>query len=235
MLKLFTFGPAFGVPDPSMFCMKGEVLLKMAGQPYGLDHNGFGKAPKGKLPYLDDDGTIVADTTFIRWHLEQRHGVDFDKGLSLAEKAAAWAFEKLVEDNLYWASMSDRWTIPANFAKGPAKFFESIPAFIRPLITAKVRHDVRRNLKGQGLGRHEREDMHRLAIHGIHAISDYLGDKPYLMGDKPCGADAAVFGCLSSYLCPHFDGPLHQAAMARPNLSAYRDRAMQLWYPDFRT
>jgi glutathione S-transferase len=235
MMKLYTFGPAFGVPDPSMFCMKGEVLLKMAGTPYTLDHSGFNRAPKGKLPYLDDNGTVIADTTFIRWHLEQRHGFDFDIGLSQAEKGVAWAFEKLVEDNMYWASMSDRWTIPENFDKGPAKFFDAAPALIRPLIAAKVRRDVRRNLKGQGLGRHGRADLHRIATQGLHAISDHLADKPFLMGEKPCGADAAVFGCVSSYLCSHFDGPLYRAAMARPNLIAYRDRAMQLWYPEFRS
>ena len=37
------------------------LLLKFAGLPYREDRNGFAKAPKGKLPYIDDDGEIVAD------------------------------------------------------------------------------------------------------------------------------------------------------------------------------
>ena len=74
MITLYTFGPAFGLPDPSPFVTKAEVLLKMAGLSYRTDTNGLSKAPKGKLPYIDDDGGRVADSTFIRWHIEKKYG-----------------------------------------------------------------------------------------------------------------------------------------------------------------
>src|SRR5262252_2167235 len=132
MITLYTFGPGFGLPDPSPFVMKAETLLKMAGLPYRTETGGLRKAPKGKLPFIDDDGVRVADSTFIRWHLEKRHGVDFDRGLSAEQRAVAWAFEKMAEDNLYWALVHARWTEDANFRKGPAKFFAKIPAPLRP-------------------------------------------------------------------------------------------------------
>ncbi len=81
MITLYGFGAGFGLPDASPFVIKTQVLLQLAGQPYVLDQLGFGKAPKGKLPYLDDAGTVVSDSTFIRWHLEKKYGVDFDQGL----------------------------------------------------------------------------------------------------------------------------------------------------------
>ena len=34
MITLHTFGPAFGLPDPSPFATKGLVLLKMSGLPF---------------------------------------------------------------------------------------------------------------------------------------------------------------------------------------------------------
>ena len=34
MITLYTFGPAFGLPDPSPFVTKAEMLLKLAGLPY---------------------------------------------------------------------------------------------------------------------------------------------------------------------------------------------------------
>ena len=101
MITLYGFGPGFGLPDASPFVTKTEVLLKMAGLPYRIDTNGFRKAPKGKLPYIDDDGEIIADSTLIRWHLESKRGIDFDRGVTREQKAVAWAFEKLAEDNLY--------------------------------------------------------------------------------------------------------------------------------------
>lgn len=234
MITLHTFGPMFGLPDPSPFCMKAEVVLKMAGLPYTLDHSGFMKAPKGKQPYIKDDGATIADSTFIRWHLEQKHGVDFDKGLNAEQRATAWAFEKLCEDNLYWGIVRDRWMNPANFDKGPRAYFDPVPALLRPLIVANALGKVKRNLQGQGLGRHSMAECEKITIAGIQAVSDFLGSKPYLMGEEPCGADATVFSFVAGMLCPLFDGPIYRATLARGNLVAYRDRGMARWYPDFK-
>jgi len=66
MITLYAFGPAFGLPDVSPFVTKVEMLLKMAGLDYRTDTKGFSKAPKGKLPYIADDGEMIADSTFIR-------------------------------------------------------------------------------------------------------------------------------------------------------------------------
>ncbi len=42
--------------------------------------------PKGKLPYIDDQGVILSDSTFIRWHLEKKYAIDFDTGLSSQQR-----------------------------------------------------------------------------------------------------------------------------------------------------
>jgi hypothetical protein len=50
VITLYTFGPSFGLPDPSPFVMKAETLLKMAGLPYQVDSKGFSKAPRASCP-----------------------------------------------------------------------------------------------------------------------------------------------------------------------------------------
>src|SRR3979409_853611 len=127
MITLYNFGPAFGLPDPSPFVMKAETLLKMAKLPYRADSTGFAKAPKGKIPYLEDDGFLVPDSTFIRWHIEKKYRIDFDEGLDAGQRATAWAFEKMAEDLLYWVGVNDRWMDDANFRKGPIMFFQKVP------------------------------------------------------------------------------------------------------------
>ncbi len=110
MITLYVAGPLFpGLPDPSPFVSKAEILLKMSGLSYQTCRANFSKAPKGKIPYIADAGQTLGDTTFIRWHLEQTHGIDFDPGLTDAEKAVAWAFEKMREEHLYWAMVQPRW------------------------------------------------------------------------------------------------------------------------------
>ena len=44
-----------------------------------------------------------------------------------------------------------------------------------------------------------------LAVRSLFALSVQLGDKPYLMGDTPCGTDATAFGALAGILTPFFD------------------------------
>ncbi len=233
MIILYSFGAGFGLPDPSPFVTKAEVLIKMSGLPYKTDTTGFRKAPKGKQPYISDDGTVVADSTFIRMHLEEKHGIDFDKGLSKAERATAWAFEKMCEDHLYWTVLHARWMLDDNFNRGPRGFFGAAPAPIRPLIIAMVRRQVRRNLWGHGVGRHSKAEIEQLGIRDIDAIADFLADKPYLMGQAPCGADATVFAFVTGVLCTRFVTPIRDAAEKHANLIAYRDRMMARYLPDF--
>jgi glutathione S-transferase len=235
MITLHIFGrmPNVPLPDPSPFCMKAEVLLKMSGLPYRVDTSGFGKAPKGKQPYIVDREKKIPDSTFIRWHLEKAHGVDFDRNLSAAETATAWAFEKMCEDHLYQASISERWLIDENFKIGPAQFFNHAPALLRPLIAAKVRRDVRKAIYAHGIGRHSTDEIAQLAARDIAALAAQLGDKPYFMGQHPTGIDATVFGFVASALCPAFKTRSRTAAEGHPNLVAYRDRMMAKYYPDF--
>jgi glutathione S-transferase len=232
MITLHAFGAAFGLPDPSPFCSKGDLLLKMSGLPYRAVTGDLGKTPKGKLPIMEEDGQIIADSTFMRLHLEQKHGIDFDKGLTPEQRGIAWAVEKMLEDHLYWAMMSERWMDDGNFDKGPRHFFDKAPALIRPLVIAMVRRQVRKGLHAHGLGRHSRAEMITLASRAIDAAAGILGDKPYLMGSRPCGADATLGAFTMSLLCQLFTTELRTITEQHANLVAYAARIRVEFYPD---
>jgi glutathione S-transferase len=232
MITLYAFGPRFGLPDPSPFVTKADVLLKMSGLPYRTDVTGFNKAPKGKLPYIDDDGERIADSTFIRWHLETKHGIDFDRALDAERRAVAWAFEKMVEDNLYWAVLHSRWMIDANFDKGPRRFFDAAPAPLRPFIVPMVRRSVRKMLHAQGMGRHSQAEIDALGSRGIDALATHLGQNDYFMGAEPVGVDATIFAFAANVLCPEFDTTLRTTAERHDNLCRYVGRMKARYYPD---
>jgi glutathione S-transferase len=236
MITLYSFGPAFGLPDASPFVTKVELQLKMAKLLYLSDTTGFARAPKGKLPYINDGGVVVADSTFIRWHLEKKYRIDFDRGLSPASRATAWAFEKMAEEQLYWALMYDRWMNDGNFRRGPARFLDKflldkVPAAVRPLMSVMIRRKVRAALHAQGLGRHSPEEIVALGARSINAIADFLGDKPFFMGAEPAGVDATMFAFLCGVLCPYFESRLRGAAERRDNLRCYVGRMTALYYP----
>lgn len=233
MRTLQVFGPNFGLPDPSPFCMKAMVLLKMAGLDYATGRCDPRKAPKKKGPVLYDDGETIPDTTFIRWHIEEKYGHDFDAALNDEQKGVAWAVEKLCEDNIYWAVVSERWMVEKNFSAGPRAFFEDVPMAMRYTVISMVRNQVKRDLWGQGFGRHSQEEIVRIGNRGLDAVSQVLGDKPYLMGDEATAVDASAFATVAGALCETFDSELLTHAKSKSNLVAYRDRCMDRWFKDF--
>lgn len=79
--------PGFNLPDTSPFVMKTEVQLKMAGLAFEKVAAIPPEAPKGKLPYIVDDGEVVPDSTFIRAHIERKYDVDLDDGLDASRHA----------------------------------------------------------------------------------------------------------------------------------------------------
>ena len=90
MIRLYQFAPAFGLPNASPFCMKLETYLRMAGLPYELVNSGdVLRAPKGKLPFIDDGGTRLADTSFIIEYLKGRYGEPLDASLTPAQRTVA--------------------------------------------------------------------------------------------------------------------------------------------------
>ena len=80
--------PAPPLPDASPFVHKLENHLRLAGLAYDKRPGDARKAPRGKLPYIEDEGVLVADTSFIIEHLKQRHGDRLDAALSAAPVAA---------------------------------------------------------------------------------------------------------------------------------------------------
>lgn len=227
MIKLFGFGPAFGLPDPSPFVLKTEVQLKMAGLAYIKERAAPQAAPKGKIPFIEDGGNRIGDSTYIRQHIEQTYRFDFDAGLCTAGRAQAWAIERMLEDHLYFAMIQMRWMDDANFAKGPAHFFDGAPAGTREA----VREHVREELRAQGFGRHSSAEIAELGGRSLATLSVLLGDKPYLMGDQACGADATLFAMVAAVLTPFFEGELRRLAERHGNLAAYRDRMLEQYFP----
>src|SRR5438132_12392887 len=93
MITLYGFGAGFGLPEISPFVTKTEVQLKMAGLAYRKEKAKPPASPKGQLPYIVHQAESIADSTFIRAHLEGNYGFDLDAPLSLQARAQAWAFE----------------------------------------------------------------------------------------------------------------------------------------------
>jgi glutathione S-transferase len=82
------------------------------------------------------------------------------------------------------------------------------------------------------MGRHKPAEIVALGTRSIAAIAEFLGTKPFLMGNEPTGIDATIFAFVAGTLCPHFKTPLRTAAERHANLSRYVGRMTARYYPD---
>jgi glutathione S-transferase len=225
MIRLFQFAPAFGLPNASPFCMKLETYLRMASLPYELVNSGdVMKAPKRKLPYIDDGGTIVADTSFIVEYLKGRYGDPLDAGLSPQERAVATAFQRLFEENLYWAVVQTRWAEDAGWEKTREAFFGTLPAPLRWLVPRLARRGLLAEMRGHGMGRHSAAEIYAIGCRDVTAVADFLADKAFMLGGQPTSLDSTAYAFLANLLWAPVDSPILRHARARPTLEAYCQR-----------
>jgi glutathione S-transferase len=232
MITLYGLGPMFGLPEASPFVTKTEVQLKMMGLSYNKERGRPDLSPKGQVPFIDDDGARVADSHFIREHLESKYGKDLDAGLTARQRAEAWAVERMLENHFAPASGYMRWLIPENFAKGPARFVDGAPEEVRPKLREELLGRVRESYRAAGVGRHAEGEIVELGARSLSALSALLGDGPYLFGDRPAGVDATAFALTAGILTPYFDSPLRQRAETFANLVSYTARMMRQFYPE---
>ena len=234
MITLYQFPPGFGLPNASPFCLKLEFYLRMAGLPYRNKYTiNLQRAPKGKLPWIDDEGTQVADSGLIIDHLKGRYGDPLDAHLDARQQAMALAIRRLVEEHLYWAVLRERWIDEGGWTITRQVFFGALPWPARVIVPLIARRAMRAELQGHGLGRHAVADIHRMAADDLAALAALLADQLYILGDQPTSVDACVAGFLANVLRVPLENPIKQAAMTHVNLVAYCDRMMTRYFPEF--
>jgi glutathione S-transferase len=225
MLELIQFPRALGVMNPSPFCMKVEVFLKLAGLAYRVDDGTLPmRLPKGKLPALRDGGTLVCDSQAIVEHLQQRFAPQLPAGLRERERAADLALRRLFEEHYYFTALWGRWIDDAAFARVAASFFQRLPGPLRRPVAALVRRKMRRDLQGQGMGRHAPAEIAARACADLDAAQAMLGERPFFGGDSPSTLDCTAYAFLANALFVDIDNPVRRHLQAMAPLVAYCNR-----------
>ncbi len=241
-IKLFQGPPAFGLAgSASPPCMKLETWLRIAGVPYEPgEFPSMTKAPpKGKIPYIEDDGALIGDSTLIIEHLKRTRGVDPDAGLTQAERAVSHAFRRMLKENFYWVIIHIRYVDDANWDK----WKNALRAVFAPegapeaavaqatMIVEGIRKNVQEQLNAQGLGRHTPAEVHQIGSADVMAVADFLGDKQFFFGDKPTSADATVYAYMAQIIDLPFESPTTTVARAQKNLVDYCARMRARFFP----
>ena len=207
-VKLYGYLPAWGLPCISPYVTKIANYMTMTGVDYEfinqdltkLDHD----APAGKLPFVIDGDAKVHDSQRIIEHLRSSRKQTIDSHLSASDHAVGLAFTRMTDENLYWSGViQPRWRedsgwhtyIPYIVGMGE-KPYDEVWALLdegtQGFLDA-FRQRVLAGFNGQGMGRRPDADVVAFFKDDINAMSDFLGDKSFLLGDKPSSYDAGFY------------------------------------------
>jgi glutathione S-transferase len=228
-LVLHSFGPAFGAPDASPFCLKLQTFLELASIPYQWAAADLARVPKGKAPYVVLDGETLGDSELIMRRVERDRGIHLDAQLGPRERAAHHALAVMPEERTCHAAVFGRWHGPADWPVIRRAYFAALPGDA----AEAIREGSMASLRAHGLGRHTREEIHALAAADLAALDAWLGERACMGGEHPRRLDCTAYALLAVILARPFVSPLRDAAQARPALVAYERRMAARLFPAY--
>lgn len=204
----------------------------MADIPYTIAVGDPRGAPKGKVPWIEDDGLVLGDSALIIEHLKNTRGDPLDGRLTPREQALGHAIRKLVEDSLYFISSWSKWAEDDSFAIYSAELFAGMPEEQLQSVPDMVRKRTLDKFDAQGIGRHSRDEIYAMGVEDVVAFGELLGDGPFLFGDTPTSCDASAFGVIGNLKDGPFPSPVRDRIRETPNVAAYVDRIRQRYFSD---
>lgn len=104
----------------------------------------------------------------------------------------------------------------------------------RALILSVVQRVVKKQLHAQGLGRHSITEVHSIARKDLQSLSEFLHDKPFMMGQEPSLVDASAFGLLAQFVWQDESSAQHTMVHSEfKNLVGYCDRMKERYWKDW--
>jgi len=224
------YGP--GTPtDISPFVLKLEAAMRFMGLPYKKEATAPNKAPKGKLPYAVINGSIISDTSFIITHFKEVYGLDIDSGLNDKDAALLRGVQILLENSIYWVGVYDRFVVEENWAITKSYLQKTLPFVLRPIVPGFIRSGLSGQCEAMGYGVHNTNQIEEnIAMKDLQALSTQLGDKKYLIDDKPRSVDAMAFASLWIYTSSAHKGYFKENIFKFKNLISYVERIKQEFF-----
>jgi glutathione S-transferase len=215
--------------EESPFCDKIRRALEWKRVPYTVHDvsilaalTTFKKVnPIGKVPALEVDGRVVADSTDIALFLEERWPEPPLFPRDPAERALCHFLEDWADESLYFYEMRLRFTFPRNRSRWLEKLLVNDEVLKRSMGPAVVARSIRKQCAAQGVGRRPEEMVLRDVERHAGALASWLAGKTWLVGSALSIADLAVYAQLRCIDCAE-EG--HAILAARPAVVAWMAR-----------
>ena len=182
------------------------------------------KMPKGKVPVLQHEEKLIADSSLIQRYLKETYSFDLDKHLTNEQKAIAEAFRRMTEEHLYWIGVYNRFVDPIGKPFMMKAMFDGMPIEQAEAIFAVLQEGAKNEMYGHGIGRHNQSDIYAFGKADLDAINDYLGTKDYFFDDELTSIDVTIAPVVANLILTPIDTEIALYARTKANLVAYIER-----------
>jgi glutathione S-transferase len=104
-----------------------------------------------------------------------------------------------------------------------------------PVPLATLRQMTLQVLHAQGTGRHNVDEVQKLAKDDITSLATLMGNKKFILGDEPTSFDAVVYAFLVSIIANPVETDFKQHTLSQENLVRYcarfKSRFFANWKP----
>ena len=244
MIKLHQYPPVWGLPSLSPFCIKVEYYLRRHKIAYQvIVETNPARGPKGRMPFISDGDTVIADSSLILDYLKSpKNGKDgkHDRGhfqdhlqADLLQESLGLAYQRLIEENLYFVLLYSRWVDPGGFKVVRKDFAKLFPPLVGKPILHLLRAQLRRQALEQGMGCHSLAEVYEIGKKDLSALAALLGEKRYFLGDQPSDLDATAYSFLVTFLKQPIENPLQELILKKRNLLEFCNREEGSIFPEW--
>lgn len=233
VVYLYQFHRSPVVPNISPFCLKLETWLRANKIKYEVCGTWTRRSKEGKLPFIEFNGEHIADSQLIIFRLQKYFKID--DGFTGEDRGVARAVDRMIEGSAFYALVYFKAVENAKSLLNPKVSGSPAPAFITNLIARRFSDELRVRVRANGMGRHSRDDIINILRKDIQAVDDILGDKKFLLGDRPSIADFTVFGHLAATYFLPFRQPITDMLDDEfPRVKAHIERIRAHYYPEWK-
>lgn len=228
MIILYSYPQMFGLPDNNPFGLKVDTFLRLATIDFETKHILDTKnAPRGQLPYVDDEGEIITESNHIFHYLSERYHVQLDNHLTALQKTNSFLITRMLDNHLYWVMSYSRWQDERYWPLFKAEFLRQFPETLESTLEKARKYNIEK-YRYQGISRYDVKDIYQSGIEDLASIAFYLGKNDFIFGEKPHTIDASCYGFLANIFYFEINTPLKEFISSEISLIEYINRMRSL-------
>lgn len=226
---LYQFPSCRTITTISPFALKLETFLRWKEIPYESYRSSRRWSKKGQIPFIELNGEQFYDSNIIMERL--RKHFDLPQELNPYETAVSRAIAGMLENQTVQSYFYYRYV---EKTKEFLACWEFVGSWYKYFLSLAFKYGFKKALESHGIGRHEVHEIYDFGIKDFQALSDILGDKPYMMGDEMSAIDCYIFGHMCQLLYLPLDYP-HRSYVEEncPNLVKLTERIKTRYWSDW--